>query len=91
MNCGCPCFLPVNLHDQRHRVVEHGDAQVHAQPANFSKRRLGAEGPVPGDPGGVEELEVDPSLEACAAELPGDVRGSRAAGRAVKPVVTQFV
>jgi hypothetical protein len=40
----------------------------------------------------LEELEVDPSLEACAAELPGDVwRGSRAAGRTVKTEVTQFV
>lgn len=75
-----------------HRVAEHGDAQVHAQPADFSERRGGAEGAVPGHPGSVEELEVDPSLEASAAELPGDVRrGACAVGRAVKTEVTQFV
>jgi hypothetical protein len=82
----------VHLHDERDRIVEHGDAKVHVKPADIPERRRGAEGLVPGDPGSVEELEIDPSLEACAAELPGDVRrGARAVGRAVKAVVTQFV
>lgn len=92
-------FFPVpagdpqgDLHDQRHRVLEHGDAQVHAEPADFSERRCGAEGPVHGHPGSVEEVEVDPSLEACIAELPGDVRrGTRAAGSTMKTEITQFV
>ena len=40
--------------------------------------------PAAGDPGGVEELEVDPSLETCTAELSSGVRRrARAAGRAV--------
>ena len=45
-----------------------------------------------GDSGGVEELEGDPSLEACVAELPDDVRRrARAAGGTVKISDTQFV
>ena len=62
------------LHHQRDRIAEHGDAQVHPQPTHLPQRRIGTEGDVPGNPGGIEELEIDPSLEAGAAELPGDVR-----------------
>lgn len=78
--------------DQRHRVLEHGDAQVHAQPADLPKRRRSTEGAVHGDPGSIEELEIDPSLEACAAELPGYVRrGAGAIECAMKISGTQFV
>lgn len=81
-----------DLHDQCHRVIEHGDAQAHAQPAHFSERRLGAEVAVPGNPRSIEELEVDPPLEAGAAELPDHVwRRARAAGSVVREEVTQFV
>lgn len=74
-----------DLHDQRDRIVEHGDAQVHTQPADLPERRVSAEVAVHGDSGSVEELETDPSLEAGIAELPIDVRrGTRAAERTVK-------
>ncbi len=42
--------------------------------AYLPERRFGPEIVVHGDPGSVEELEGDPSLEAGIAELPGDVR-----------------
>jgi len=73
-----------DLHHQRDRVVEHGDAKVHTQPAHLSQRRVSAEVAVPDDPGSVKELEIDPSLEAGIAELPVDVRrGVRATGSAM--------
>src|SRR5690606_29780347 len=73
------------LHDQRDRIAEHGDAQVHPQPTHLPQRRIGTEGDVPGNPGGIEELEIDPSLEAGAAELPAHVRrGARPAGGVMK-------
>jgi hypothetical protein len=43
----CHSVLPVSagnsqdhLHDQRHRVDEHDNAQVHSQPARLSERRV---------------------------------------------------
>ena len=72
--------------------MAHGEEKWVSRLVHVSERRGGAEGAVPGHPGSVEELEVDPSLEASAAELPGDVRrGACAVGRAVKTEVTQFV
>jgi hypothetical protein len=59
---------------------------------NLPERRLGTEVAIAVDPESVEELEVDPSLEACAAELPDDVRRvARDVVGAAKISVTQFV
>ena len=52
--------------------------------AYLPERRVGTQITVHGEPGCVEELEIHPSLEACVAELPTDVRrGSHPAGCAV--------
>lgn len=81
-----------DLHDQRERVVEYEPAQTHPQPAHLPERRFGAEVAVPGDSGSLEELEIDPSLEASAAKLPADVRRrARALGGTVMNSVTQLV
>ena len=81
-----------HLHDECDRVAEHGDEEADTEPENFPERRLGTEVAISVDPGSVEELEVDPSLEACTAELPDDVRrGARTVDGAMKISVTQFV
>ena len=81
-----------DLHDQRDRIVEYGHAQVHAQSAHLSERRLHTEVVVPGDPRSVEELEIDPPLETGAAELSSHVRRRTCAtGGTVNNQVTQFV
>lgn len=81
-----------DLHDECDRVAEHGDEEADTEPENFPERRLGTEVAISVDPGSIEELEVDPSLEACTAELPDDVRrGARAVDGAMKISVTQFI
>jgi hypothetical protein len=81
-----------DLHDECDRVVEHGDEEADAESENLSERRLGAEVAVPVHPGSVEELEGDPSLKACAAELPDDIRsGARAIDSTMKISDTQSV
>ncbi len=72
------------IHADMVSAMRYTVPQIHAKSAHLSERRLGLEVAVPGDPGGVEELEVDPSLETRTAELSSDVRRrARAAGRAV--------
>jgi hypothetical protein len=73
-------------------LSEHGDAQADMESENLPERRLGTEVAIAVDPESVEELEVDSSLEACAAELPDDVRRvARDVVGAAKISVTQFV
>jgi hypothetical protein len=69
-----------------------GDAQADMESENLPERRLGTEVAISVDPESVEELDVDPSLEAFAAELPDDVRrvACDVVG-ATKISVTQFV
>ena len=63
-----------DLYYQRDRIAQYGDEQAHAQSPYNPQRRCGAEILVPLHPRSCEELESDPSLEACAAELPDHVR-----------------
>jgi hypothetical protein len=73
-------------------LLEHCDAQADMESENLPERRLGTEVAIPVDPESVEDLKVDPSLEACAAELPDDVRRvARDVVGAAKISATQFV
>jgi hypothetical protein len=74
------------------RIARKWVSRSFPEPANFPERRFGAEVAVLCDSRGIKELEDDPSLEACVAELPDDVwRRARAIGGIVKNSVTQFV
>ena len=50
-----------DLHDQRHRVGQQRDSQVHTQPQDLPQRGVGPEAGLHGDPRGVEEVDHDRS------------------------------
>ena len=68
-----------DLHDQRDRIGQQRDSQVHAEPQDLPERRVGPEAHVHGDSRGVEEVDdADPSLEAGAKPLRHHVRRQNA-------------
>ena len=83
-----------DLHDQRDRVGQQRDPEVHAEPQAVPERGVGVEAGVPGDPRGVEEVDdADRGLEGGLEPLRHRVRGPPAARRqelSSKPVPTQL-
>ena len=68
-----------DLHDERDRVGEQRDSQVHAEPEAIPERGVGVEAGVPGDPGGVEEMDdVDQGLEGGLEPVRHHLRGPNA-------------
>ena len=65
-----------DLHDQRHRVGEQRDSQVHAEPQDLPQRGVGLEDRVHGDSRGVQEVDdADPQLERSTKPLRHHLRG----------------
>ena len=68
-----------DLHDQRHRIRQQRDPQVHPQPQDIPERGVGAEARVHGDPRGRQEMDhAHPPLEAGPQPLRHPLRGPHA-------------
>ncbi len=72
---------PRDLHDQRDRVREQRDSQVHAEPQALSQRGLGLKDRLHGHPRGVPQMDdADPPLETSPQPLRHPIRGPHAPG-----------
>ena len=70
---------PSDLHDQRDRIGQQRDPQVHAEPQDLPQRRVRLEDRVHGDSRGVEEMDhADSPLETGTKPLRHPLRGSHA-------------
>ena len=71
-----------DLHDQRDRVGQQRDSQVHAKSQNLSQRRIRSEDRLHGDSRSVSKMDSpDSSLETSPQSLRDPLRGPHASGK----------